>query len=309
MLIHADHLCRYFAGTCAVNDVSFTLAKGEVLGFLGPNGAGKTTTMQMLSGNLAPSAGQIKINGIDMLDQPQKAKMYIGYLPDSPPLYRELTVQEFLEYCAKLHRISRKLTTRAINKAKDRCGLNSVADRLIVNLSKGFKQRLGIAQAILHNPEIIILDEPTVGLDPLQIREIRALIRELGTEHGIILSTHILPEVQESCTHVQIIHQGQLILRETIAGLNQHMRTASTLVSTRETADSARLSAISGVTSVESLSGKRIRIHHDIDNNPAEQIAETIIAAGWGLLELTPERKTMEEIFVSLTTPDNRDIQ
>ena len=309
MLIHADHLCRYFAGICAVNDVSFSLAKGEVLGFLGPNGAGKTTTMQMLSGNLAPSAGQIKINGIDMLDQPQKAKMYIGYLPDSPPLYRELTVQEFLEYCAKLHRISRKLTTRAINKAKDRCGLNSVADRLIVNLSKGFKQRLGIAQAILHNPEIIILDEPTVGLDPLQIREIRALIRELGTEHGIILSTHILPEVQESCTHVQIIHQGQLILRETIAGLNQHMSTASTLVSTRETADSARLSAISGVTSVESLSGKRIRIHHDIDNNPAEQIAETIIAAGWGLLELTPERKTMEEIFVSLTTPDDRDIQ
>ena len=309
MLIHADHLCRYFAGICAVNDVSFSLAKGEVLGFLGPNGAGKTTTMQMLSGNLAPSAGQIKINGIDMLDQPQKAKMYIGYLPDSPPLYRELTVQEFLEYCAKLHRISRKLTTRAINKTKDRCGLNSVADRLIGNLSKGFKQRLGIAQAILHNPEIIILDEPTVGLDPLQIREIRALIRELGTEHGIILSTHILPEVQESCTHVQIIHQGQLILRETIAGLNQHMSTASTLVSTRETADSARLSAISGVTSVESLSGKRIRIHHDIDNNPAEQIAETIIAAGWGLLELTPERKTMEEIFVSLTTPDDRDIQ
>ena len=309
MLIHADHLCRYFAGICAVNDISFSLAKGEVLGFLGPNGAGKTTTMQMLSGNLAPSAGQIKINGIDMLDQPQKAKMYIGYLPDSPPLYRELTVQEFLEYCAKLHRISGKLTTRAINKAKDRCGLNSVADRLIGNLSKGFKQRLGIAQAILHNPEIIILDEPTVGLDPLQIREIRALIRELGTEHGIILSTHILPEVQESCTHVQIIHQGQLILRETIAGLNQHMSTASTLVSTRKTADSARLFAISGVTSVESLSGKRIRIRHDIDNNPTEQIAETIIAAGWGLLELTPERKTMEEIFVSLTMPDDRDIQ
>ena len=220
-LIEAEHLTRYYGKQCAVNDVSFTLAKGEVLGFLGANGAGKTTTMQMLCGNLAPSAGQIKINGFDLLDQPKAAKLSLGYLPDTPPLYKELTVQEFLLYCAQLHGIAKNSIIDAINRAKERCGLTEVADRLIANLSKGFQQRVGIAQAILHNPEVIVLDEPTVGLDPIQIREIRTLIRELGQDHGVILSTHILTEVQESCSHVQIIHQGQLILNETIAGLNR----------------------------------------------------------------------------------------
>ena len=221
-LIAVEHLYRYYGKHCAVNDVSFTLAKGEVLGFLGPNGAGKTTTMQMLCGNLAPSSGQIKINGFDLLDQPNKAKRSLGYLPDTPPLYKDLSVQEFLHYCAQLHGMAKNSIAYAINKAKERCGLADVSHRLIANLSKGFQQRVGIAQAILHNPEVIILDEPTVGLDPIQIREIRTLIRELGQDHGVILSTHILSEVQESCSHVQIIHQGQLILSESIAGLNQY---------------------------------------------------------------------------------------
>ena len=208
-LIEAEHLTRYYGKHCAVNDVSFTLAKGEVLGFLGPNGAGKTTTMQMLCGNLAPSAGQIKINGFDLLDQPKAAKLSLGYLPDTPPLYKELTVQEFLLYCAQLHGIAKSFRhCTPSTQAKERCGLTDVADRLIANLSKGFQQRVGIAQAILHNPEVIVLDEPTVGLDPIQIREIRTLIRELGQDHGVILSTHILTEVQESCTHVQIIRSG-----------------------------------------------------------------------------------------------------
>ncbi|MGZ8160819.1 MAG: ABC transporter ATP-binding protein [Methylobacter sp.] len=306
-LIEAEHLTRYYGQHCAVNDVSFTLAKGEVLGFLGSNGAGKTTTMQMLCGNLAPSAGQIKINGFDLLDQPKAAKMSLGYLPDTPPLYKELTVQEFLLYCARLHGIAKSSETVAIKQAQERCGLNEVADRLIANLSKGFQQRVGIAQAILHNPEVIVLDEPTVGLDPIQIREIRALIRELGQDHGVILSTHILTEVQESCTHVQIIDQGQLIFNETIAGLNRHMDTGTLQIATRLTVDTNTLLSIPGVSAIENISANRIKIHHSVTANPAEQIAEQIIAAGWGLQELTPVKRSMEDIFISLTK-EHRDL-
>ncbi len=300
-LIEADNLTRYYGAHRAVNNVSFTLAKGEVLGFLGANGAGKTTTMQMLCGNLAPSAGQIKISGFDLLDQPKAAKLNLGYLPDTPPLYKELTVQEFLLYCAQLHGIDKNSVSDALKRTKERCGLTDVADRLIANLSKGFQQRVGIAQAILHNPEVIVLDEPTVGLDPIQIREIRTLIRELGQDHGVILSTHILTEVQESCTHVQIIDQGQLILNETIAGLNRQMDTGTLQVATRLTIDTDRLLSIPGVSSIDSIAANRIKIHHSVTANPAEQIAEQIIAAGWGLQELTPVTRSMEDIFISLT--------
>jgi ABC-2 type transport system ATP-binding protein len=300
-LIAVEHLCRYYGKYCAVNDISFTLAKGEVLGFLGPNGAGKTTTMQMLSANLAPSSGQIKINGFDLLDQPNKAKRSLGYLTDTPPLYKELSVDEFLHYCARLHGIAKDSVSHAIDKAKERCGLAAVSHRLIANLSKGFQQRVGIAQAILHNPDVIILDEPTVGLDPIQIREIRALIRELGQDHGIILSTHILTEVQESCSHVQIIHQGQLILSESIAGLNQTMNTGSLLVTTRLTPDTGILLAIPGVSSIENIAGNQIRIYYDVADDPTRHIAETIIANGWELMELTPVKKSMEDIFIALT--------
>ncbi|MGZ5012467.1 MAG: ABC transporter ATP-binding protein [Methylobacter sp.] len=306
-LIEAENLTRYYGTHCAVNNVSFTLAKGEVLGFLGANGAGKTTTMQMLCGNLAPSAGQIKISGFDLLDQPKAAKLNLGYLPDTPPLYKDLTVQEFLLYCAQLHGIDKNSVTDAINRTKERCGLTDAAERLIANLSKGFQQRVGIAQAILHNPEVIVLDEPTVGLDPIQIREIRSLIRELGQDHGVILSTHILTEVQESCTHVQIIDQGRLILNETIAGLNRQMDTGTLQVATRLAPDIDSLLTIPGVSSIESITANRIIIHHSVTANPAEQIAASIIASGSGLLELTPVKRSMEDIFISLTK-EHRDL-
>jgi ABC-2 type transport system ATP-binding protein len=306
-LIEADNLTRYYGTHCAVNNVSFTLAKGEVLGFLGSNGAGKTTTMQMLCGNLAPSAGQITINGYDLLDQPKAAKLSLGYLPDTPPLYKELTVQEFLFYCAGLHGIAKNAATAAIKRAQERCGLADVSGRLIANLSKGFQQRVGIAQAILHNPEVIVLDEPTVGLDPIQILEIRTLIRELGQDHGVILSTHILTEVQESCTHVQIIDQGRLILNETIAGLNRQMDTGTLQVVTRLAPDINSLLAIPGVDSIESIAANRIVIHHSVTANPAEQIAALLIASGAGLQELTPVKRSMEDIFISLTK-EHRDL-
>ncbi len=300
-LIQAENLYRYYAGHCAVHNVSFSVNKGEVLGFLGPNGAGKTTTMQMLCGNLAPSSGRIRINDIDMLEQPKTAKMFLGYLPDAPPLYRELTVSEYLDYCARLHRIPCTNKKAALQKALNRCHLNEVKQRLIGNLSKGFRQRIGIAQAILHNPDVIILDEPTTGLDPIQIREIRTLIGELAHDHAILLSTHALAEVQQSCTHVQIIDQGKLILHETIAALQQTLSTATLFIATRKAVDTERLASLPDILNIETLAPGRYRIQHRLHGNPAERIAETITTFGWGLLELTPEKKSIEEVFVALT--------
>jgi ABC-2 type transport system ATP-binding protein len=216
ILINAQQLTRYYGKHCAVNNISFTLARGQILGFLGINGAGKTTTLQMLCGNLAPNSGEIHINGFDMLTQPKLAKRSLGYVPDTPPLYKDLSVYEFLCYCAQLHGVPKADIPAAVKLAETRCGLTDVADRLIANLSKGYQQRIGIAQAIVHNPDVIILDEPTVGLDPLQIREIRSLIRELGQKHGVIFSTHILSEVQEVCTDVMIIRQGACVLNACI---------------------------------------------------------------------------------------------
>ncbi len=301
-LIRAENLYRYYGEYCAVEGIDLTLNKGEVLGLLGPNGAGKTSTLKMLCGNLSPSSGQIRISGIDLLDRPKAAKVFLGYLPDVPPLYRELTVEEFLNYCAGLHRMTRTVRKQAIDKVLGRCDLGPVSKRLIGNLSRGFQQRIGIAQAILHNPEIVILDEPTTGLDPLQIREIRALIRELGKDHGIILSTHALTEVQETCTHVLIIDQGRLVFEETIEGLKQHMSTATLYLATRKAADLDRIGRIPGVFDVEKLSDTCFKIHHRLDSEPAEQLAELAVSADWGLLELTPERKSIEDIFVDLTT-------
>jgi len=299
-LVHAEHLTRYYGHTLAVDDVSFDLAKGDVLGFLGPNGAGKTTTMQLITGNLAPSAGRIDVHGIDLLDEPKRAKRAIGYLPEQPPVYRELTVEEYLRYCARLNRIARGHIGKAIRTALERCGLNEVSHRLIGNLSKGYQQRVGIAQAIIHTPAVVILDEPTVGLDPIQIREIRALIRELGKEHGIILSTHILPEVQAVCNRVQIIHQGRLVFSNSIAGLEQQLKATSLIAAFHTSPDMDTLAKVSGVSRAEALPDNRVRIHFT-DMNPSEALIEQAVAGGWRLHELSPERRTLEQIFIELT--------
>lgn len=212
-------LCRSFGAHAAVCEIDLELRRGEVLGFLGPNGAGKTTIMRMLTGNLAPSAGSVEICGVDLLEKPRDAKNRIGYLPEIPPLYRELTVNEYLQLAARLHRINSAKIHFALDRAMQRCGLNDSGNRLIGSLSKGYQQRVGIAQAIVHDPDVIILDEPTVGLDPNQIREIRTLIRELGAERSVILSTHILPEVESICDRVQIIHEGRMVFSDSIDGL------------------------------------------------------------------------------------------
>ncbi|MFU8837276.1 MAG: ABC transporter ATP-binding protein [Thiohalomonadaceae bacterium] len=301
-LISVEHLSRRYGNTLAVNDVSFSVQRGEVLGFLGPNGAGKSTTMQMLTGNLAPSAGAIRINGIDLLEAPREAKRYLGFLPEQPPLYRDLSVDEYLGFCARLHQIPRARIARAVAESKERCGLSEVGRRLIHQLSKGYQQRVGIAQAIIHGPEVVILDEPTVGLDPIQIREIRQLIRELGGEHSVILSTHILPEVQATCDRVQIIQRGELVLSDTIAGIVQRMQGSSVILGLRRPPDEASLLALEGVQAVQALEDGRLRILHARQHNPAEALATAAAQRDWGLYELSPERLSLEEVFVNLTT-------
>lgn len=218
-VVEARQVSRLYGVHCAVDDLVLQLAKGEVLGLLGPNGAGKSTTMQMLTGNLAPTTGEIVINGCDLLDEPQQAKRHLGYLPEQPPVYRDMTVNEYLTYCGRLHGLSKQHLLQAVAQSVERCNLGDVQRRLIFNLSKGFQQRVGIAQAILHNPAVVILDEPTVGLDPIQIREIRSLIRELGNEHSVILSTHILPEVQAVCDRVQILNKGRTVFNDNLDGV------------------------------------------------------------------------------------------
>jgi ABC-2 type transport system ATP-binding protein len=302
-LVRIEHLHRDYGQIHAVNDVSFELARGDVLGFLGPNGAGKSTTMQMITGNLAPSGGEIRVCGIDLLDQPKRAKSEIGYLPEQPPVYRELTVDEYLKYCARLNRIARGHVSRAVATAKERCGLGDAGPRLIGNLSKGYQQRVGIAQAIIHNPAVVILDEPTVGLDPIQIREIRDLVRELGEAHGIILSTHILPEVQATCNRVQIIHQGRLVFSDSTRGLEQQLNPTALLAAFRSEPDIAALRQLPGVTEVEPLDAGRLRLHYS-DTDPAEALVEMAASRNWRLYELVPERRTLEQIFIELTCSD-----
>src|SRR3990172_7434413 len=300
-LIRVEHLWRYYGPLCAVRDVSFEVRRGEVLGFLGPNGAGKSTIMQIISGNLAPSAGRVWINGVDILDQPRPAKAGLGFLPEQPPLYRELTVDEYLRYCGTLHMLHGAALRSALDTAKQRCGLSGVGRRLIGNLSKGYQQRVGIAQAIIHSPAVVILDEPTVGLDPIQIREIRDLIRDLKQAHSIILSTHILPEVQATCDRVQIIHQGQLVAADSTAGLMQRMQTSSLLLGLRRPPAPETLQSLIGAQAVEALENGLLPVPPLPQQSPAEQIVKLAVTHDWGLYELSPERASLEQIFVDIT--------
>jgi ABC-2 type transport system ATP-binding protein len=301
VLVRVDGLERSFGDLAAVQGVSFEVRRGEVLGFLGPNGAGKSTTMQIIAGTLAPSGGQVRVGGVDILDEPRAAKARIGYLPEQPPLYRDLTVDEYLTYCARLHRIAGPERPAALARAKARCGLGDVGRRLIGNLSKGYQQRVGIAQAIVHAPSVVILDEPTVGLDPIQIREIRSLVRELGGDHSVILSTHILPEVQSVCDRVLIIHRGRLVLNERVDRLALGIAEPAVRVALRRPPAPAALAGLPGVVRVEAVEAGRFEIYHREGEDPTEALVAASVAGGWGLAELAPVARSLEEVFVQLT--------
>ncbi|PCJ32612.1 MAG: ABC transporter ATP-binding protein [Gammaproteobacteria bacterium] len=299
-LLYAKGLSRFYGEQAVVKELNFSVKKGEVLGFLGPNGAGKSTTMKMLSGNLSPSQGEIIINGYDLLAEPKQAKAHIGYLPETPPLYKELTVAEFLSFSADINKIPRSAKKKAVESVIERCGLTEVTKRLIGNLSKGFQQRVGIAQAIIHSPAVVILDEPTSGLDPIQIREIRQLIRDIANEHSVILSTHILPEVQMLCDQVQIINKGQLLFSDTIAGLRQQMQSSSLLVTLLAPPDVSILTALPAVNLVEQISPSQFRIHYSPDNDPSEAIVSLSVTQQWQLRHLSSEQHSLEDVFMKI---------
>ena len=300
-LVTVEHLCRDYGALCAVRDVSFQVFRGEVLGFLGRNGAGKSTTMQVIAGCLAPSMGTVRINGHDIQQEPRVAKAAIGYLPEHPPLYRELTVDEYLRYCAELRGVPRHRMKTALTEVKEGCGLTEVNKRPIGGLSKGYQQRVGIAQTLVHSPLVVILDEPTVGLDPVQVRDLRDLIRTLAAERAVILSTHILADVQAVCDRVQIIDQGQLVASDSVTGLAHRLQTAALLIGLRRPPPCEVLEALPGVLQVERLGEDRLRLRVRPGENPAEILVEHAVVNGWGLYEVVPERSTLEEIFVAVT--------
>ena len=304
--VSAQRLSRKFGAHTAVNGVSLDLKRGEILGFLGPNGAGKTTTMQMLTGNLAPSSGAISICGIDLFEQATAAKAHIGYLPEHPPLYRELTVREYIELAARLHRVAKTAITAAVDNALARCGLNDVAKKLIGALSKGYQQRVGIAQAIVHQPDLVILDEPTVGLDPNQIREIRKLIRELGVNYSVVLSTHILPEVESVCDRVQILHHGTTVFSDTIAGLKQFHGGRMVLLGLKRPPGIGEIAAIGGVARVEAGGENLFRVSFAENADASEDLARRAVEKSWGLYQLSPAQSSLEDVFVHLTQKEEQ---
>jgi len=299
-LITVENLSRYYQKNCAIEQLSFSLQPGEVLGFLGPNGAGKSTTMQVITGNLAPSEGRVSIGGFDIIESPRQAKQQIGYLPEHPPIYPEATVDEYLKYCAQLRRIETGAIAEAMDQAKTHCGLDEVGHRLIANLSKGYQQRVGIAQAIIHNPPVVILDEPTVGLDPIQIREIRGLINSLGAERSVILSTHILSEVQATCDRVQIIREGKLIYNASIEALKNHSKEHSITIALRQPPPINNLEAIEQVEQVDAIDNNRFRLNFK-SKSPAELLVQQSVEQGWGVYEMIPDHTSLEDLFIELT--------
>ncbi|MGH8443818.1 MAG: ABC transporter ATP-binding protein [Solimonas sp.] len=303
VLIEARGLTRRYGPTVAVDRLDLTLRKGEILGLLGPNGAGKSTTMKMLTGTLAPSDGDILVKGVSLRERPKLAKSHLGYLPEQPPVYPELTVDEYLSFCAGLHGIAKRERATALASAKRDCGLSDVGQRLVGNLSKGYQQRVGIAQAIIHRPPVVILDEPTVGLDPIQIREIRTLIADLGKSHSVILSSHILPEIQAVCDRVMIIARGLVVYNEPMSATRGQ---ASVIAGFRRAPEAASIAAIDGVDGASPLGDGRFLVSPAAGADPREAIADAAARGNWGLVELHAQQRTLEEIFVELTSGDLR---
>lgn len=301
----AQGLARDYAGRRVVHAFDLRLAAGEVLGLLGPNGAGKTTTLRMLAGTLAPSAGQISIAGHALAGAPRRAKRHLGYLPEHPPLYSELTVNEYLGFCARLHGIARSARNSALASAKADCGLDDSGRRLIGNLSKGFQQRVGIAQAILHRPDVVILDEPTAGLDPNQLRGVRELIARLAREHSLIISSHILPEIQAVASRVIVLHQGHVVFD---APLNaaEHETQVIEIGLTRGP-DTATLAGLAGVAAARSTGPGLWQLTASTDRDIRTDIAREAIERDWGLVELRVRPVSLEERFSALTSRDVAD--
>jgi ABC-2 type transport system ATP-binding protein len=310
-VIEVQHLTKRYGRVTAVEDVSFRVERGEILGFLGPNGAGKTTTMRILTGYMPATEGKAIVAGFDVFDQPIDAKRRTGYLPETPPLYPDMTVAEYLTFVAKIKGVASADRKQRIQTVMERTRVADMAGRLCSKLSKGYKQRVGLAQALIHNPEVLILDEPTAGLDPKQIIETRQLIKQLAGDHTIILSTHILPEVSQTCDRVVIINKGHVVAVDTPDNLTARLRGSETMylqVDALGADPSSALSAVAGVTRVAEADRRDGVVAFEIDSETGRDVrrdlARAVVASGWGLLEMRPMRMSLEDIFLSLTTEE-----
>lgn len=305
-MIEVRELSKFYGERPAIRSLNFTVKKGEVVGFLGPNGAGKSTTMKIITGYMAPSSGEVKVAGFDVFENPLEVKKRIGYLPETPPVYHDMFVGDYLRFVAGLKGVPRERVASLVNAALEKTSLQDVRKRLIGNLSKGYKQRVGLAQALVSDPEILILDEPTVGLDPKQVAEMRQLIRQLKGQHTIILSTHILPEVQASCDKVIIINSGQIVAENSLEGLARQMSSGGGLnisVRVRRNQDvvTRGLTSVQGVRSATNM-GNFIEVHSDGDETTVERVAAYVVQQGAGLLELKVQALALEDIFIKLTS-------
>lgn len=303
-MIIVENLTKKYGEHTAIDRLNFHIRKGEVVGFLGPNGAGKSTTMKIITGFMAPSEGLARVGGFDVFENPIEVKKRIGYLPETPPVYADMLVRDYLTFVAQLKGVEGGAIKTYVDRAIEKTHLGAVQNRLIQNLSKGFKQRVGIAQALVSNPEVLILDEPTVGLDPKQVAEIRDLIRELRGEHTVILSTHILPEVQATCERIIIINHGKIVAQDSLANLSAlksgsrrvHLKVRKANADLQES-----LKTLPGVLAVIATSPQDWQIDASESDDVIERVASQVISSGSGLLEITSARADLEEIFLKLT--------
>jgi ABC-2 type transport system ATP-binding protein len=313
-MIEVQSLTKRYGPVTAVSDVTFRVEAGEILGFLGPNGAGKTTTMRIITGYMPATEGKVTVAGHDVFEQPVKAKRHTGYLPETPPLYPDMTVREYLQFVARIKAVPRREIKARVDEVMKKTWVADMANRHCAKLSKGYKQRVGLAQAIIHNPDVLVLDEPTAGLDPKQIIETRQLIRELAGTHTIVLSTHILPEVSQTCQRVVIISKGRVVAVDTPANLTARLRGSETMfLQVAGPADvvQSSIASIGGVTRVAATQNRDGLVDVEVDSERGldvrRELAATIVNAGFGLLELRPMRMSLEDIFLSLTTEETAD--
>ena len=302
-MIQARSLTKQYGSRKAISDVSFTINKGEIVGFLGPNGAGKTTTMKILTGYMAPNKGEVLLDGVNVFTDPFTAKQKLGYLPEAPPVYTDMIVEDYLHFVARLKLCPKAEIPKLVESAIKRVGLQEVRQRLIHNLSKGFKQRVGLAQALVSNPEILILDEPTVGLDPKQVIEMREILKQLKGQHTIILSTHILSEVQVSCDRVIIINEGRIITEESLSNLSQKMRAKRQILLRVKRSGIALISSLKQLKGVLAVNENEGTFTLDVEPSDSinEEVAKAVISQSCGLIELKEQDFNLEDVFIRLT--------
>jgi ABC-2 type transport system ATP-binding protein len=310
-LIKVEHLTKRYAAKTAIEGVSFEVQKGEILGFLGPNGAGKTTTMRIITGFMPASGGTVRVDGFDVFDKPLDVRRRIGYLPENPPLYPEMNVAGYLRFVAKIKGVTKDRLDSEVTRVMDRVSITDVKERIIAKLSKGYKQRVGIAQALLGDPPVLILDEPTIGLDPKQILEVRQLIKGLAGNHTVVLSTHILPEVEQTCHRVIIIDRGKIVAVDTPQNLRFQLQGAERIfveVAGPATEVLAKLRSTPGVINVRTVDAHngqhRFQIEGELHKDIRSELARAVVQSGWGLLELQSASMSLEDIFLKLTTAE-----